>query len=87
MDVSLIVAWTLLLSAACWDLYIVRKLGVASGETASWQLYTDSRKWPVVGLVFGVLTCWMVARTGTPVGVAAWCFVAGHVFASMRGTK
>lgn len=86
-DVSLFVAGGLLVLAGAWDAFVVPRLGLASGKTASWQLYSDSRKWPWLAFGFGVLTCWINTRTGANPVVSLWHFTMGHIFGTMIGAK
>lgn len=84
-DLSVVLAVLLLAAAGVWDVYIVKRLGLSSGETASWQLFSDSEKYPVIALLFGVFSCWVCVRTGTDPVVMVWVFVMGHIFGTMKG--
>ena len=76
-----------LVCAGLYDLWVLRKYGIESGKTISWQLYTDARNWPALAFLAGLVVALVLQATGTSPIVALFLLVAGHVFGTMRGAS
>lgn len=82
---SLFVALFLIVAGA-YDYYFVwhKKLGLGSGHTACWKIYSLSREYPEYPFFFGLISAFVFCFACYPLALA-WAILMGHIFIVMRG--
>lgn len=84
MSIPLIIAALVLLACLIYDIYVLHYFGMSSGKTVSWMTYVDQKHYPVIAIVLGMFSAWLMLDNHVNLLIGIWFYILGHLSFVMK---